>query len=137
VPALHSLAASAYAPYVARIGRPPAPMTADYAAIVAEGHAWVAEEDSAIVGLLVLVPAVGHLLLENVAVHPEAQGRGIGAMLLSCAESRALELGFREIRLFTNQAMTENLAYYPRHGYVETHRTEQAGFQRAFFTKIL
>ena len=35
----------------------------------------------------------------------------------------------------TNEAMTENLAYYARHGYVETHRAEQDGFQRVFFRK--
>jgi hypothetical protein len=33
--------------------------------------------------------------------------------------------------------MTENLAYYPRHGYAETHRAEQDGFRRVFFTKHL
>jgi hypothetical protein len=31
--------------------------------------------------------------------------------------------------------MTENLAYCPRHGYTETHRAEQDGFRRVFFTK--
>ncbi len=33
--------------------------------------------------------------------------------------------------------MTENLAYYPRHGYAETHRAEQDGFRRVFFRKRL
>jgi hypothetical protein len=31
--------------------------------------------------------------------------------------------------------MTENLACYPRHGYAETHRAEQDGFNRVFFRK--
>jgi hypothetical protein len=31
--------------------------------------------------------------------------------------------------------MTENLAYYPRHGYTKTHRALQDGFQRVFFRK--
>ena len=31
--------------------------------------------------------------------------------------------------------MTENLAYYPRRGYAETHRAEQDGFRRVFFRK--
>jgi hypothetical protein len=31
--------------------------------------------------------------------------------------------------------MTENLAYYARHGYVETHRAEHDGFRRVFFRK--
>jgi hypothetical protein len=33
--------------------------------------------------------------------------------------------------------MTENLDYYPRKGYVETHRGEQVGYRRVFFTKTL
>jgi hypothetical protein len=31
--------------------------------------------------------------------------------------------------------MTENLAYYPRHGYAETLRAEQDGLRRVFFRK--
>jgi hypothetical protein len=33
--------------------------------------------------------------------------------------------------------MTENLAYYPRHGYRETRRAEEQGFRRVFFSKTL
>lgn len=71
------------------------------------------------------------------AVLPAAQGRGIGARLLALAEEHARSLGLSEIRLYTNQAMTENLRYYPRHGYTETHRAEQNGFHRVFFRKHL
>jgi GNAT superfamily N-acetyltransferase len=134
---IRAVAAAAYAPYVARIGRPPAPMAADYAAAVGRGEVWVAVGDGAIEGLLVLVPAPDHLLLENVAVRPAAQGTGIGARLLALADDEARRLGLAEIRLYTNAAMTENLAYYPRHGYVETHRGEGDGFSRVYFAKRL
>jgi hypothetical protein len=40
-----------------------------------------------------------------------------------------------EIRLYINEAMTENLAYYRRRSYTETHRAEQDGFRRVFFRK--
>jgi hypothetical protein len=33
--------------------------------------------------------------------------------------------------------MTENLAYYPRHGYIETHRAEDGGYSRVYFSKHL
>jgi len=124
---LGAIAAEAYRRYVPRIGREPAPMTADYAR--------VAEADGEVVGLLVLVVRPDHLLLENVAVLPSAQRRGVGARLLGLAEEEAQARGLHEIRLYTNEAMTENLAYYPRHGYTETHRAEQDGFRRVFFTK--
>lgn len=109
-------------------------MSADYAST---GHAWVAELQGRIVGLLVLEPHADHLLLENVAVHPDLQGGGIGARLLSLAEQQARLLGLPQLRLFTNAAMTENLDYYPRRGYRQTHRAEQDGYQRVSFTKQL
>jgi GNAT superfamily N-acetyltransferase len=137
VPALQEIATSAYAPYVERIGRPPAPVTADYAAAVERGEVWVAVRDEEVAGLLVLVPGPGYLLLENVAVHPASQGSGVGARLLALAEECAARLALPEIRLYTNAVMTENLGYYPRHGYAETHRGEEDGFRRVYFTKRL
>jgi len=70
-------------------------------------------------------------------VRPSRQGRGAGSRLLALAEDEARRLRLSEIRLYTNEAMTENLAYYPRHGYAETHRAEQDGFRRVFFRKHL
>jgi GNAT superfamily N-acetyltransferase len=137
VAALRVVATEAYRGYVARIGRRPAPMTADYAEAVRGGLAWAAVRDGEVVGLLVLAVKPDHLLLENVAVLPSAQGCGIGARLLALAEDQARELGRGEIRLYTNEAMTENLVYYPKHGYAETHRAEQDGFRRVFFRKRL
>jgi GNAT superfamily N-acetyltransferase len=134
---LGRIAAAAYQRYVPRTGRPPAPMTADYALAVRAGDAWVAVQEGQVLGFAVLVPQRSHLLLENVAVAPQAQGRGVGARLLVWAEERARDLGLDEIRLYTNEAMTENLAWYPRHGYAETHRSEQDGFRRVFFRKSL
>jgi ribosomal protein S18 acetylase RimI-like enzyme len=137
VPALYLVSHEAYLHYVPRIGRMPAPMTADYSAAVRSGQAWVAETGREVVALIVLVEYQGYLLIENIAVLPSMQGRGIGSRLLVLAEdeARAHELG--EIRLYTNEGMTENLAYYPRHGYVETHRAEDEGFRRVFFRKVL
>ena len=137
VGALAAVAREAYEVYVPRIGRPPAPMTADYGEAVSGGLTWIAVRDGVIVGLLVLVVLPDHLLLENVAVLPSAQGSGVGVRLLALAEEQARELGREEIRLYANEAMTENLAYYPKHGYIETHRAEQDGFRRVFFSKRL
>jgi N-acetylglutamate synthase-like GNAT family acetyltransferase len=137
VPELTALAADAYAAYVPRMGRRPAPMTADYAASVGRGEVWVAACGGAIVGLIVLVPRADHLLLENVAVRPASQRTGIGGRLLEEAERHARRLGLAEIRLYTNTAMTENIGYYARRGYIQTHRAEQDGFQRVFFAKQL
>jgi ribosomal protein S18 acetylase RimI-like enzyme len=143
VPVLASIAAAAYLPYMPRIGRAPAPLTADYAAAVRRGQVWLATSGdqgastAEALGLIVLVPQPGYLLLENVAVTPSAQGRGVGTALLDFAAAQARELGLPEIRLYTNAAMTENLAYYPRQGYQETGRREEDGFNRVYFTRHL
>jgi ribosomal protein S18 acetylase RimI-like enzyme len=95
------------------------------------------QRDDVVIGLLVLKLESDHLLLNNLAVSPNAQGTGIGAQLLDFADSYAREHGRAEVRLYTNEAMTENIAYYPRHGFVETYRATDHGYRRVFFTKHL
>jgi GNAT superfamily N-acetyltransferase len=137
VPAITALVRAAYAVYVRRINREPAPMTDDHAIQVSNGWVHVAEDDGVMVGVLVVVPGTDHLLIDNVAVHPAAQGRGVGGLLLKTAETAARRLGVGELRLYTNEAMRENLAYYPRRGYRETHRGIESGFARVYFAKTL
>ena len=131
------ITAEAYRHYVPRIGREPSPMLTDYAGAVRGGHAWVAEDDATAVGIVVVELHPDHLLVENIAVRPAAQGRGVGGLLLARAEELAAELGYDEVRLYTHESMTENIAYYPRRGYTETHRGGQDGYRRVFFRKQL
>ena len=135
--AIRQLIDDAYTKYIERIGRPPAPMTADYAAALDHSRVWVLTSGDAIVGALVTEDRGDHLLLETVAVAPGSQGKGYGRLLLDRAERDALELDHSEVRLYTNEAMTENLTFYPRHGYRETGRALQDGFRRVFFAKTV
>jgi N-acetylglutamate synthase-like GNAT family acetyltransferase len=138
LPAIHQLIIDAYTTYVERIGRPPAPMTADYTEALTHSRVWVLlSDDDAVVGALVTEERADHLLLETVAVAPTAQGSGYGALLLDRAERDADELGLPEVRLYTNEAMTENLTFYPRHGYRETGRAIEDGFRRVYFSKAV
>jgi ribosomal protein S18 acetylase RimI-like enzyme len=75
------------------------------------------------------------MLLDNVAVAPAAQGSGLGRKMLEFAEAEAVEAGYRSIRLYTNEAMTENIELYTRMGYSETHRVEEKGFRRVYMSK--
>ncbi len=127
----------AYALYIPRIGGKPGPMLEDYADLAAKGLAHVWDEGGAILGLVVLIDGDGYLLLDNIAVAPEAQGKGIGGRLMAFVEAEALRRGFAELRLYTNEKMTENLTLYPKLGFEETHRGRQAGFDRVFFRKRL
>jgi N-acetylglutamate synthase-like GNAT family acetyltransferase len=134
---IRRLMTDAYTKYIERIGRPPAPMTADYAAALEHSRVWVLESGDAIVGALVTQDRGDHLLLETIAVASSAQGKGYGRLLLERAELDAAELGLSEVRLYTNEAMTENLTFYPRHDYRETGRALQDGFRRVYFSKTV
>jgi GNAT superfamily N-acetyltransferase len=85
----------------------------------------------------VLIERPGHLLVENVAVDPSRQGGGIGRFLMAFAETYARERGLGELRLYTNEAMHENLRFYPRLGYREDGRRLEDGFRRVYFVKRL
>jgi NAD(P)-dependent dehydrogenase (short-subunit alcohol dehydrogenase family)/ribosomal protein S18 acetylase RimI-like enzyme len=135
--AIRALIAAAYAIYEPRIGQPAAPVHADYENLVGRGAVYVAREGQDLRGVLVAYPVDGALFIENVAVAPAHQRRGIGRALLTFAEGLARRAGVRELRLYTNEAMTENLALYPRLGYVEAGRRLEAGYRRVYFHKEL
>ncbi|MCM2390283.1 GNAT family N-acetyltransferase [Streptomyces albipurpureus] len=126
---------AAYHPYIARIGVVPVPMEADHAADVAAGRVFVTQDP--VRGVIVLHTQDDHLFLESVAVHPKARGKGLGRALLAFAERRARELGLPEIRLYTNAAMTENQALYPRYGYELTERRVDGPYDRLHYRKRL
>ncbi|WP_133978387.1 GNAT family N-acetyltransferase [Kribbella voronezhensis] len=137
VEVVDEIAQSAFEHYTARIGRPPTPMSIDYRAAVEAGKIWVADDRSTVVGFVLLENEDDALLLDVIAVSPAAQGTGVGSALLTFTETEAETRGYSRITLYTNVMMTENLAYYPRHGYVETGRQYKNGFGRAHFEKML
>lgn len=137
VAGITSCVREAYRGYVERIGRPPAPMLEDYAAVVARGEAHVAIESEEVVGVLVVIVTDEGFCLDNVAVRTRVRGKGVGRALLGFAESEALRRGFDSICLYTNELMTENRSLYRRVGYVEYDRRVVDGYSRLFFRKML
>jgi len=137
VAAIARIVTAAYAQYVPRIGRQPAPMLDDHAARVRDGEAWVLDADGEVAGVLVLLDQPDHLLLDNVAVDPVRRGTGAGRALLRFTEAEARRRGHREVRLYTNEMMLENIALYGRIGYRETGRSSESGFRRVYFSKTL
>jgi ribosomal protein S18 acetylase RimI-like enzyme len=135
--AVEAIVQAAYAPYAPRIGRKPGPMLDDYPRLIREKRVYVLVVEEIIFGILVLVSQERSMLLDNVAVSPEAQGRGYGRMLLEFAEHSAADAGYDSISLYTNEAMVENIALYSQIGYIETHRAEEKGLRRVYMTKSL
>jgi ribosomal protein S18 acetylase RimI-like enzyme len=115
--AVRALTRAAYAKWVPLIGREPKPMQADYERAVREHRIDLALLADELAGLIETIEQPDHLLIENVAVAPAFQGKGIGRRLMAHAEQLAVELGRTELRLYTNARFAENVALYRRLGY--------------------
>lgn len=135
LPSIHEIITAAYAKYLTRMDRPPAPMLRDYTPAIEDETLWVA--GNPVTGLISLTPADGSLLIENVAVHPRAQGTGLGRRLMDFAELRAARLKLTRLALYTNEVMTENHSIYSHLGYREIGRRNEDGYRRIYMQKIL
>jgi GNAT superfamily N-acetyltransferase len=135
LPAIKALIDAAYAGYLIRMDKPPGPMLRDYGPSVEAGTTWVT--GSPIMAVLTLCPTDNCLLIENIAVHPSAQGRGLGRALMSFAEQEAARRGLTRMALYTHEVMTENQAIYARLGYTEVERRAEDGYRRIYMEKRL
>ena len=136
--AVGDLVRTVYSKYVERIGKEPAPMLEDYDAWIRDGEMWVLEgRGGGVVGVLVMRSIEDRMFVDNVAVAPGQQGRGLGRRLMTFAEERAKEAGLSEIRLYTNEKMHENLTFYGKLGFGEIDRRLDGGYPRVFMRKRL
>ena len=135
LPAIKAIIDAAYAKYLTRMDKPPAPMLRDYGPSVEDGTTWVT--GSPVMAVLTLYPRDDHLFVENVAVHPDAQGRGLGRGLMSFAEQEAARRGLTRMALVTHEVMTENQAIYAHLGYTEVDRRAEDGYRRIYMEKRL
>jgi GNAT superfamily N-acetyltransferase len=125
---VRAISRAAYAKWVPLIGREPWPMTADYDLALRDHRIDLLHQEGEVVGLVEMIPAPDHLLVENVAVLPEHQGKGHGRRLMAHAEAVAGTLGHGLLRLYTNQRFAANIALYQRLGYeLEREETVPAG----------
>jgi len=128
---------AAFEGFTARIGKPPAPMLADYRALIAAGRVQLLEAGGAVVGVLVTEPRPDHLFVDVVAVRPAAQRQGIGRRLMGFAEQEARRRGLAEVRLYTHQLMHGALALYRALDYEETGRRLEDGYARVYLRRLL
>jgi GNAT superfamily N-acetyltransferase len=135
LPRIHEVIAAAYAKYRTRMDILPAPVLRDYTGPVEQGLLWVIGDP--VTGLVSLIPETDTLLIENVAVHPDAQGTGLGRQLMEFAEQEAARRRLTRVRLYTHEVMTESQAVYARLGYREDQRITEDGYRRIFMSKDL
>jgi len=136
-PQMQACVTAAYAPYIPRIGAKPAPMLDNYTAIITQHSAWVIRHNGRVIALLVLIDKPEMILLDNIAVHPDHQGKKIGKQLMAFAEEQARARGYQAIQLYTHELMHENQAIYRKIGYTEFARKQEKGLARIYMKKTL
>ena len=136
VAAITALTRAAYAHLVPLIGREPAPMLADYSVAVADHMIDILVHPEPI-ALIEMIAQPDHLWIENIAVHPDFQGKGLGHRLVDHAVTTARSLGLNDLRLLTNEAFAANLRFYAGLGFVPTDRTQYKGGFTLHFHKHL
>ena len=125
--AVRELTRQSYAKWIPVIGREPKPMAADFEAAIRLHWVDVIEDATGLLAFIEMIPEPSNLLIENIAVREDQQGRGLGSLLLLHAEGVAKSRGLAELRLYTNAAFASNLAFYAHRGYGETARTPLSG----------
>ena len=114
-------------------------MLDDYAEIIAQHFVWFVKDGLLVVGFVVLMMQEAGMLLDNVAVHPDYQGRGLGKRLFAfaVAEAEAQWCGFFAIMLYTHEKMVENIQRYQKLGYAVIERRIERGYNRVYMKKCL
>ncbi len=134
--AVEAIVRAAYEPWVPVIGIKPLPMVADYGALIASERVYVLENGE-VDALIVLEYEENVLVVENLAVRPDRQGRGLGRRLMAFAEFRARSLDLSALRLYTNEKMISNIGLYESLGYRQTDREDIRGRHAVHMRKDL
>lgn len=116
-PAVEALQRAAYDRNRRLLGVEPLPLQADYAEIFRSMEVWLAEERDRLRGVLILAERPADLLIWSIAAAPDAQGQGLGQIMLDAAEVRAGQLGRKVMRLYTGTKLDTLIGWYKRHGY--------------------
>ena len=132
---VQNCAVAAYEKYVERMGKRPAPMVADFTRSIEGGQLEIILSDSEYAGYCVSFEKTKSLFVENIALHPDHQGKGLATLIFGILENRARVAGLTSLNLYTNVKMHENLSFYSKLGFIETHRLIEEGFHRVFFKK--
>ncbi|MBO9449488.1 GNAT family N-acetyltransferase [Tropicibacter sp. R16_0] len=118
VAAIETCLTAAYAKARAELSDLP-DVTGGIAAEIAENLVFVAEDDTSVVGVIVLVVRDDVLLIANLGVDPAHSGQGVGGRLLDLADREARKRRCRELRLRTHAGLTATRAMYLHLGWSE------------------
>jgi GNAT superfamily N-acetyltransferase len=100
--------------------------------------AFLAVEDAQLRGCIFCRPELPDCLyIGKLAVHPDAQDKGLGRRFLAEAEAAAQERGCSRLRLETRIELTGNHAMFARWGFVKTAEKSHPGYERVTFIEMV
>ena len=127
----------AYSAYIPLLGRTPPTFLEPFDQHITAKNLWLLDDTTGVNAMVVLTPSDDHLMIQALCVNPEHQGQGLGQQTLAFAEAKARELGYTELRLYTNSKMLRNLRIYRQWGFRETHRESYDWGKRVHLRKLL
>lgn len=101
-----------------RVADAPAPDPRAYGDAHQAGRLLTAVTDDALIGFIRTEILDNEPHVEQVSVHPDHQGRGVGAALMRAAERWARSQGYTRLTLTTFRDVSWNGPYYARCGWV-------------------
>jgi GNAT superfamily N-acetyltransferase len=137
--AIERMVITAYSKYIPRMGMKPAPMTADWASLVAANQVYVLRVDGTLhaLGSIVLRNTEESIKVNSLVVDPASQGKGYGKVLMKFASDEGRKRGCKAVELYTHEKMVENVTLYEKMGFEEIGRRTEDGFDRVFFRKAI
>ena len=130
---LHELILAAFAFMDGRIDPPSSAHGLTPASLrqkAAQELAFAAIDNEGLIGCVFLKPEATALYIGKLAVHPSAQGKGAGRLLLERAEATARQLGLSSLRLETRVELAENHRLFAAWGFAKTAENRHPGYDR-------
>ena len=129
-----AIAQKAYEKYVERMGKEPAPMRP---VIQKEDVVFICEDNKQIIAFAILVKINDQIILDNIAVDPSHQKKGIGNNFIKFIEQYLIKQKLDKYQLYTNEKMFENIKWYQKIGFKIFKKVTEKGYNRIYFEKEL
>ena len=129
-----AIAQKAYEKYIERMGKEPAPMRP---VIQKEDVVFVCEDNKQVIAFAILVKINDQIILDNIAVDPSHQKKGIGNNFIKFIEQYLIKQKFDKYQLYTNEKMFENIDWYQKIDFKIFKKVTEKGYNRIYFEKEL
>lgn len=107
-------------------------MDDDYEDLIRNGHVLVYEIKEGITAAYVRFFYDDYVLLDNCAILPAHQNKGISQEIFEIVREEAKARNINRFRLYTHAKMLKNIKIYEHLGFVVTERKTEKGFDRVY-----